>query len=457
MSPSKPKDIVIELDNPYRSYFAGQVIQGRVVVHNDKPKTTKKLTILLEGSGRVRWSESHTTTHITGRGQRKTETKKVWFTATETYVQYKLQLVGDGQNFITLPEGKSTYPFQFILPATLPSAFTSKIGFVSYFLEAEMKRPLLKQDKKMALPITVNALLDLNLEQRAMLTQRIKRVKRSNLFACRKGQLGFELRLKRSGYVSGEALDFSCEITNSSSSTKVNHLKAMLVQNIIYFAQNRSRSQKRTVRELKGPAIECGDHEMWCPTCLTIPSLPPTRLGGNCRIIDVQYFLEVEMSISGLSTALTGELPIIIGTIPLRTTFEQLRRLSIRPPPQVQPQPISIGSQVPYAVPGTSASLLPNVSPTDNRPPPQYFQDTILDEPSNAPPSAPFLPEYSDLPPPTYAEAVLTESFTWNPEGDDDTDSNSHEKQREAGINTNDLPTAPPMYEFVPSYITYGK
>ncbi|CAL8118046.1 unnamed protein product [Orchesella dallaii] len=454
MSPSKPKGIVIELDNPYRSYFAGQVIQGRVVVHNDKPKKTKELTILLEGSGRVRWSETHTT-HIPGRrqGQRKTQTKTVWFTATETYVQHKLQLVGDGQNFITLPEGKSTYPFQFILPLTLPSAFTSKIGLVSYCLEAEMRRPLLKPNKKMALPITVNALLDLNLEQRAMLTQEIKRVKGSNFFACRKGQLGFELRLKRSGYVSGEALDFSCEITNSSS-TKVNHVKAMLVQNIIYFAQNRSRSQKKTVCELKGPAIECGDHEMWCPTSLTIPPMPPTRLGGNCRIIDVQYFLEVEMSISGLSTALSGELPIIIGTIPLRTTFEQLRHLPIHPLPQVQPQPISIGPQVPYAVPGTSAASLPHVSPTDKS---QYFQDTILDEPSNAPPSAPFLTLYPDLPPPTYAEAVLTESFTWNPEGDDNTDSNSHEKQREAGMNTSDLPTAPPMYEFVPNYITYGK
>ncbi|ODM93090.1 Arrestin domain-containing protein 3 [Orchesella cincta] len=455
MSPSKSKGIIIELDNPYRSYFAGQVIQGRVIVQNDKPKKTKELTLLLEGSGRVRWSETHTTYVNTGRqGQRKSQPKNVWYNATETYVQQKIQLVGDGHNFITLPEGTTTYPFQLILPSTLPSSFTSKIGLVSYFLEAEMRRPLLKPNKKMALPITVNALVDLNLEQRAMLTQEIKRVKGSNFFACRKGQLGFELRLKRSGYVSGEALDFSCEITNSSS-TKVNHVKAMLVQNIIFYAQGRSRSQRKNVFELKGPAIECGDHEMWCPTSLAIPPLPPTRLGVSCHIIDVQYFLQVEMSIAGLSTSLSGELPIMIGTIPLRTTFEQLRPLPIHLPPQ-QPQPMS--SQVPYAVPGTSTASYPPISPTDKS---QYFQDTILDEPRNAPPSAPFLTEYPDLPPPTYAEAVLTESFTWNPEGNDETDQTDGgnlEKQREVDMNaSSNVPTAPPMYEFVPNYITYGK
>jgi len=317
-----------------------------------------------------------------------------------------------------------------------------------------MRRPLLKPNKKMALAVTVNALFDLNLQQQAMLSQEIKRVKGSNFFACRNGQLGFELRLKRSGYVSGEAVDFACEITNSSS-TKVNHIKAMLVQTIMFYAQGRSRSQKKTVSELKGPAIECGDHEMWCPTTLAIPPLPPTRLGGNCRIIDVKYFLQVEMSISGLSTSLSGALPIIVGTIPLRTTFEQLRHLPIHPPPHVQPQPMSIGFQVPHAMPGTSTAPFPPMgSPTDKS---QYFQDTILDEPSNAPPSAPFLTEYPDLPPPTYAEAVLTESFTWNPAGDDETDGSSHEKQQETGMNTTGVASAPPMYEFVPNYITYGK
>jgi len=54
---------------------------------------------------------------------------------------------------------------------------------------------------------------------------------------------------------------------------------------------------------------------------------------------EADHFLntsQVEMEISGATTKLCGELPIIIGTIPLRATFSNLR-LPPPPPPQLPP------------------------------------------------------------------------------------------------------------------------
>jgi hypothetical protein len=79
------------------------------------------------------------------------------------------------------------------------------------------------------------------------------------------------------------------------------------------------------ISSAKGPSVAAGKSEIWETNesdCLflDIPSIPPTNL-GSCNIIGVEYFLQLEMEIYGKGN-IKGQLPILIGTIPLKSTFK---------------------------------------------------------------------------------------------------------------------------------------
>ena len=68
---------------------------------------------------------------------------------------------GDGRDH---PQGTHSYPFQIVLPPTLPSSFEGAYGYVRYFCKATIDRPW-KFDHDTKSAFTVLSNLDLNLEQ----------------------------------------------------------------------------------------------------------------------------------------------------------------------------------------------------------------------------------------------------------------------------------------------------
>lgn len=303
----------------------------------------------------------------------------VTFRAEETYVHQNIVLAGDGHNFIKI-SGDITFPFWFLLPRTAPSSFNSKTGLVSYSLIGQMKTPMFSSNEHTKLSFTVNGILDLNVEYGATLPQEIKRSKGSNCFACRKGNIGFVFRLpNRKGYVPGEMMDPTVEVTNSSNK-KILGMKLVLAQRTTCYAMGKSKTKVREICQTNGPEVEEGDYEMWIPQGVIIPPLPPTRLGGICRLIDVQYFIMFVMRVSGLSDSLTAKLPVMIGTIPLRSTFDELRTIQ-------QSQSVVMPMQYP---PPQFGILQPQPGPSREQGH-GYWGHTMPD------PSIPILPEYPDL------------------------------------------------------------
>jgi hypothetical protein len=67
------------------------------------------------------------------------------------------------------------------------------------------------------------------------------------------------------------------------------------------------------VATLEHGPIQPGNSDYWEGVALTIPPLPPSGLGGHCRIMDVQYKLEFRVDPSGLGMDLVNKLDIIIG------------------------------------------------------------------------------------------------------------------------------------------------
>ncbi len=59
----------------------------------------------------------------------------------------------------------------------------------------------------------------------------------------------------------------------------------------IFRAEGRTKTSANEIVAIKGPGVDPENTDLWQPS-LRIPPTPPTQLGG-CRIIDVQYFLQV--------------------------------------------------------------------------------------------------------------------------------------------------------------------
>lgn len=186
----------------------------------------------------------------------------------------------------------------------------------------KLERPIWKVNFRSSVPITVKGIFNLILEPGAVNPQETRVSKGSNFFACRKGKISFILQLpKRSGFVPGEIVDFTADVSNVSNQ-QITGMTGSLRQDCTFHARGRTKTESRYICQVKGPEVDKGDHEMWVPQprlCIpTLLSLPPTRLGGTlCRIIDVEYFLELKVKVSGLTWSLVGELSVMIGTNPV--------------------------------------------------------------------------------------------------------------------------------------------
>jgi hypothetical protein len=94
-----------------------------------------------------------------------------------------------------------------------------------------------------------------------------------------------------------------------------------LVELVSYRASDSSsRHERRIVATLEHGPIQSGTSDYWEGVALTIPPLPPSGLGGHCRIMDVQYELEFRVDPSGLGMDLVNKLDIIIGKQELNFT-----------------------------------------------------------------------------------------------------------------------------------------
>ncbi|XP_052098843.1 arrestin domain-containing protein 17-like [Mytilus californianus] len=114
-----------------------------------------------------------------------------------------------------LPSGQHNFPFQFMLPPTLPSSFEHQYGQVRYLLKATLDKPL-KFYHHTKLPFTVVSLLDLNAIPEASRPMQNQVAKTLCCLCCESGPITGVLRVDKSGYVPGEAIYLQGEIQNLS-------------------------------------------------------------------------------------------------------------------------------------------------------------------------------------------------------------------------------------------------
>merc|ERR1711971_1220350 len=274
--------------------------------------------IELVGEGNVNWTETRT---VYRDGESHSET--VFFWNHETYVKQE-RVLHEGPG---LPPGSHYFPFSFMLPPKIPSTFESDIGNVRYFIKAAIVRSW-KWNHKVKQHFMVNGILDLNTYPSAKEEGHSRKHKRLCCLCCKSGPITAEITSNRAGYVPGEMIGFNAEVENLSNRMMEGSF-LNLVEIVEYRAAGDIRTAKRVVTKVERGEILPGNSDCWEGVSIRVPALPPTNLGGNCSIIDVQYRLEFHVDPCGWAFDLVVKIPIIIGTIPL----QQYIPTFVAPPP----------------------------------------------------------------------------------------------------------------------------
>ena len=140
-----------------------------------------------------------------------------------------------------------------------------------------------------------------------------------------------------------------------------------------YRAAGEIRTEKRVVTKVERGEILPGNSDYWEGMSIRVPALPPTNLGGNCSIIDVQYRLEFHVDPSGWAFDLVVKIPIIIGKTHLKFSLLFMRFTGTIPlqqymPTFVAPPPLPYPSSAPSSAtydppPGYDSATAPSAPP----------------------------------------------------------------------------------------------
>ena len=150
--------------------------------------------------------------------------------------------------------------------------------------------------------------------------------KRLGCLCWQSGPITASLRTDRTGYVSGEIIQFRAEVENLSN-RDMDNIFLSLVEVVTYQGWHQGshgdKMEETVVEKVRREEnIRPRSVELW-EGRISLPSLPPTGLAGNCGIIDVQYWLDLCVDPTGPSFDLVVRLPIMLGTLPIQLQESQ--------------------------------------------------------------------------------------------------------------------------------------
>jgi len=213
---------------------------------------------------------------------------------------------------LELPKGVSNFPFEFSLPPNIPMSLELAHGHIRYLISARVKRAWYKMDTKATRSFKVKGHLDLNSE--LGLNNSISRidVARISLSSCYcswllglfspvpietgEGEITYNLRLPRTGFIPGEPIPFSLDLTNTTT-TNVPSSHISLIQKIKYSADKAKKTSRLTLDSSAGPGVTPGETKRWNPAnALTVPNPCGLSRVDGCLIISISYEIRVRLT-----------------------------------------------------------------------------------------------------------------------------------------------------------------
>ncbi|XP_050571588.1 arrestin domain-containing protein 2 isoform X2 [Cygnus atratus] len=377
------RSLAVELEDgrAWGAYGSGELLHGRVRLELRGALRLRALEVCARGRAFVHWLESHSVGLNTVYHD---------YTAFQTFLYRRCQLIPDNGEVTVLQAGRHEFPFTFQLPETLATSFEGKHGSVRYWVKAKLHRPW-STVKKVKKEFTVIEPIDINTPA-LLAPQAGAKEKLARAWYCNRGQVSVTAKIDRKGYTPGEVIPIFAEIDNCTSRAVVP--KAAIIQTQTFIARGAKKQKKSVVTSIVGDSIAAGKREVWHGRALKIPPVGPSIL--QCRIIQVEYSLKVCVDIPGTSKLLL-ELPLVIGTIPLHPFGS--RTSSVSSQYSINLDWLSTIPEQPEAPPEYSSVVSSPEAEQSLAPPCRSELGGVLEGPFFA-----YIQEFRFRPPPLYSE-----------------------------------------------------
>uniref|UniRef100_H3DDA7 Arrestin C-terminal-like domain-containing protein n=1 Tax=Tetraodon nigroviridis TaxID=99883 RepID=H3DDA7_TETNG len=266
----------IEYDaiNSRNTFTNGDTINGRIVVEVSKETTIQALIFIGQGEAQVCWSEQLGLHH------------QQQYQQNEKYYKIKHYILKESRQDGTevIGKGRHVFPFSFQIPdRNIPSTFKSSVGKIVHKLKAELKQSL-RLTKKARTHFTFVSKANL-----ALLTLMEPQYGcRNKSLTLSSGGVFMHIKTDRMGYMQGETIQVTLEITNCSCrSVKPTFA---LYERQSFFAQGKRTVHARNILKVMAEAIEGGKKKA-VTQLINLPMELPSSI-FNCSIIKLEYRLK---------------------------------------------------------------------------------------------------------------------------------------------------------------------
>uniref|UniRef100_A0A4W5QXB6 Arrestin domain containing 1 n=1 Tax=Hucho hucho TaxID=62062 RepID=A0A4W5QXB6_9TELE len=245
------------------------------------------------------------------------------WTVEEQYFSSTLSVADKG----TLKQGDHSFPFKFLIPASVPTSFEGNYGKVMYRVRAFIDTPRFSKDYKIEKPFYLLSLLNLNDvpdihgRSSSSVTKKF-----TYLLGVKTGTVVLKAHSDMKGYTPGQVIQLTTEIHNQSGKT-TGSVVACLIQKVTYQTK-KPTIDLRTLVQVEGAGVKAGKQAEWKEQII-VPPLPQSSL-ADCGLINMEYFIEISLK----SPEASFMLPIHIGNISVDITSA---RPSRPPPPATDP------------------------------------------------------------------------------------------------------------------------
>ncbi|XP_070494889.1 arrestin domain-containing protein 3-like [Chironomus tepperi] len=317
-------------------YYPGQVVKGTVELLLESTKSFRGFYVTVFGQARAHWTETRSSTTGTGKNRRTTH-HTVHFEGKEIYLNSKTYLFGQsGGSAFDVQPGSHKYNFACQLPEQLPATFDGVHGEIRYYVEAVLDIPW-RFDKEVKTPITIVRHDDLNLYPELRVAQAVEEVKTFCCLFCESGPLLMQATIPQSGFAKGQYVPIKIHYSNKSDTDVLS--TSIKLRRLINFKSTtpheKTKSDNEKMVEVNCRGVKAGE-SVTLENTIDIPSIMMSSNGRFCRVIQIEYFIQVEAHVDGCHTNPELLLPITIGSEPLRVD----NQYAITPGANVQIQPI---------------------------------------------------------------------------------------------------------------------
>ncbi|XP_036234066.2 arrestin domain-containing protein 3 isoform X2 [Bactrocera oleae] len=332
----------VHLDNPKSIYEPGDRLTGHVLLTMEVRLLIKAVAIKYSGFAEVKWERL-----LPPKKAKKIKhkNKSEQPVDIELPVEQRIEVYNNREDFLSnvnyfvgseeatgriIERGTYTYPFSVALPQSCPSTFESANGHIRYMLEVFIDH-MNKREVWYTQQLQVLKPLDLRRCPQIADKAHDVLVEEGMPWHVFKHPLKMCANLQQFGFIPGEELSIHVSIQNTDK-LQLHELTYELQQICCITAAHGHKKTKtkyfheilaKYVHIFCGPREICVQHLHTLFLSQTVPSTDP----DDCQCLQISYELSVRLTTDNAKRSLQAKIPIVVGTIALRTP-DEVRTLS---------------------------------------------------------------------------------------------------------------------------------